>query len=62
MKNNPLFVGEGLNCVIANPFRWWETFGKDQPEELTEMGIKVEGCTLIFPDEETKSIFCLRFL
>ena len=62
MKDNPLIVGEGLHCVISNPFHWIEIFQEDNPPEVTEMGIRIYGCTITFPDEETKTLFCLRFL
>jgi hypothetical protein len=62
MKDNPLIIGEGLSCVIANPFKWIDLFEQDEPPQLKEIGIRVQGCTITFPDEETKTLFCLRFL
>lgn len=62
MKDNPLIVGEGLSCVIANPEKWIYIFFGDPSEQLKEMGIRVQGCAITFPDEESKTLFCLRFL
>lgn len=68
--NAPLLIGDGLNCIIGNIPKWIQIFGGTNSTGFTDcnyadvkelMKIKVVGCTLEFPNEETKIWFMMKY-